>query len=249
MINAILVDDSPSNLQLLKGLLNEYCPNVSVLETCTNIKDAENAIKKYTPELVFLDVELQNELGFNLFDLFPSPGFEVVFTTAHEKYALQAIKSSCLEYLLKPIDFRELINAVDKFEKQKQLTVNKKKIEVLLENVNNIQQTVNKIAIPNANGYVFLNTSEILYCEADMNYTKVVTTKNDSFLSTKNLKEFEEMLDTEAFFRCHKSWLINLNFIKQYSRIDGTRVEMANNQWIDISVRKRDEFLKMFNRK
>ena len=82
-----------------------------------------------------------------------------------------------------------------------------------------------------------------------MNYTKVVTTKNDSFLSTKNLKEFEEMLDTEAFFRCHKSWLINLNFIKQYSRIDGTRVEMANNQWIDISVRKRDEFLKMFNRK
>lgn len=249
MTKAILVDDAPSNLQLLNGLLNEYCPTVSVVATCTSIKDAEKAIKKNEPELVFLDVELQNELGFNLFDLFPSPDFEVVFTTAHEKYALQAIKSSCLEYLLKPIDFRELIKAVEKFEKQKLLTVNKKKIEVLLENVNNSKQIVNKIAIPNANGYVFLNTSEILFCEADMNYTKVITSNRDSFLSTKNLKEFEEMLDTEVFFRCHKSWLINLNFIKQYSRIDGTRVQMTNDQWIDISVRKRDDFLKIFNRK
>lgn len=249
MTKAILVDDAPSNLKTLNGLLKEYCPDISVVATCSTIKETEKAIKKNNPELIFLDVELQNELGFDLFELFPSPNFEVIFTTAHEKYALQAIKSSCLEYLLKPVDFRELVKAVEKFEKQQQLTINKRKIEVLLENVNSIHQTVNKIAIPNANGYVFFNTAEILYCEADMNYTKVVTNKNESFLSTKNLKEFEEMLDAEVFFRCHKSWLINLNYIKQYSRVDGTRVQMANDQWIDISVRKRDEFLKMFNKK
>jgi two-component system LytT family response regulator len=248
MTKAILVDDAPSNLRTLEGLLNEYCPEIQVIETCGTIADAVKAIKTHNPDLIFLDVELQNELGFNLFDIFPSPAFEVIFTTAHEKYALQAIKSSCLEYLLKPIDYRELIKAVEKFEKQNQLTINEKKIEILLENVNNVQQTVNKIAIPNANGYVFLNTDEILYAEADMNYTKVITNKHDSYLSTKNLKEFEEMLDPNIFFRCHKSWLINLNYIKQYSRSDGTRVQMQNDQWIDISVRKKDEFLKLFRR-
>lgn len=249
MTKAILVDEAPANLTTLTRLLNEYCPEILVVATCTNIKETDKAIKIHHPDLVFLDVELQNELGFSLFDLFPSPTFEVIFTTAHEKYALQAIKSPCLEYLLKPIDYRELINAVNKYEKQKQLTINTKRIEILLENVNNVQQKVNKIAIPNANGYIFLNTDEILYCEADMNYTKVITNKNGSFLSTKNLKEFEEMLDPKVFFRCHKSWLVNLSCIKQYSRLDGNRVQMINDQWIDISVRKKDDFLKLFHKK
>ncbi len=249
MTKAILVDDASSNLTTLTSLLKTYCPTIIVVATCSTITEAVNAIKQNQPALVFLDVELQNEMGFDLFNHFDAPTFEVIFTTAHEKYALQAIKSSCLEYLLKPIDYRELVNAIEKFERQQQLTINKKKIEVLLENVNSIQQKVNKIAIPNANGYVFLNTADILYCEADMNYTKVVTNTGDSFLSTKNLKEFEETLDFNIFFRCHKSWIINLDFIKQYSRIDGSRVQMINNQWIDISVRKRDEFLKLFQKK
>ncbi len=249
MTKAILVDDASANLTTLTGLLKTYCPTITVVAMCSTITEAVNAIKQQQPALVFLDVELQNEMGFDLFNHFDAPTFEVIFTTAHEKYALQAIKSSCLEYLLKPIDYRELVNAIEKFERQQQLSINKNKIEVLLENINSIHQKANKIAIPNANGYVFLNTSDILYCEADMNYTKVLTTKQDAFLSTKNLKEFEEMLDPNVFFRCHKSWIINLNHIKQYSRLDGNRVQMLNDQWIDISVRKRDEFLKLFQKK
>ncbi len=248
MIRTILIDDDDSNLKTLKGLLNKFCENVEVLSTCKSVKEAETAIIKYNPELVFLDVEMHNELGFDLFELFPLPNFEVIFTTAHEQYALRAIKSSCIEYLLKPIDYRELINSIEKFEKIKGKPINQKKIETLIENINNKGQNFSKIAIPSSDGYTFLNTSEIQYCEADLNYTKVITVNGDLFLSTKNLKEFEELLSPLNFFRCHKSWLINLNFVKKYSRTDGNRVLMSNDKWIDISFRKKDEFLKIFTK-
>jgi two-component system LytT family response regulator len=248
MIKTILVDDDDSNLKTLIGLLKQYCKNVQILATSKTIREAEIAIIKHNPELVFLDVEMQNETGFDLFTLFPTPNFEVIFTTAHEQYALKAIKSSCLEYLLKPIDYRELVGSVEKFENSKQLTKSQNRIETLIENTQNKEKTLSKIAIPSADGYTFLNTSEIQFCEADMNYTKVVTNNGESFLSTKNLKEFEELLSPLNFFRCHKSWLINLNFVKKYSRTDGNRVQMANDKWIDISFRKKDEFLKIFTK-
>jgi two-component system LytT family response regulator len=161
---------------------------------------------------------------------------------------LQEIKSSCLQYLLKPIDYRELISAIEKYEKTKLISQNQKKIETLVENTKNSEKTLSKIAIPNADGYSFIDISEIQYCEADLNYTKVFTINGISFLSTKNLKEFEELLSPLNFFRCHKSWLINLNFVKKYSRTDGNRVQMVDEKWIDISFRKKDDFLKIFTK-
>ncbi|HEU4718316.1 MAG TPA: LytTR family DNA-binding domain-containing protein [Bacteroidia bacterium] len=248
MIKTIIIDDEKGNVGSLKELLNAYCRQVAVVATAENVADAIRLIDAHKPELIFLDVELKKELGFDIFRHYPDPFFQVIFTTAHEKYALRAIKSSALEYLLKPVDYRELVRAVEKFEKQQHVTMSQKKISVLLENLGNDSQSFSKIAIPSSDGYSFVNTGEIIYCEADMNYTNVVTNKGEKILSTRNLKEFEEMLNPQVFFRCHKSWLINLNFIKKYSRTDGTRVLMANDAWIDISVRKREEFLKLFGK-
>lgn len=243
MVTAIIIDDENGNIRYLQGLLNEYCKQVVVKGTFNGIKEAATYLDKEKIDLIFLDVELNNELGFKLFDFFPSPGFQVVFTTAHEKYALSAIKTSCLEYLLKPINYKELVAAVEKFEKQKQDVVDQEKIKTLLENLNS--GTLAKIAVPSTEGYTFITATDIVCCEASMNYTVLYTIKNEKIVSTKSLKEFEELLNPKLFFRCHKSWIINLNFIKKYLRSDA-QVTMSNDMKIDVAVRKKEEFLKLF---
>lgn len=247
MIKTIIIDDESGNIAFLKGLVKQYCPQIEVLKSFNTIKEAVDFLKSNNVELVFLDVELKNEMGFKLFELIPYPTFQVIFTTAHEKYALNAIKMSCLEYLLKPINYQELRQAIEKYEKHKQLVISQKKIEVLLENTGNSNQSFQKIAIPTKDNYIFLNTNEIVCCEANTNYTNIYNSKGERYLSTKNLKEFEELLNPKQFFRCHKSWLINLNYIKKYSKSDLT-ITLSNDMNIDLAVRKKEEFLQLFNR-
>jgi two-component system LytT family response regulator len=246
MIRAVIIDDEQSNVDTLCSLLKEYGLQVEVSGSASSIAQAVSMINKEKPQLVFLDVELGKETAFELFRSFPEPDFEVIFTTAHEKYALQAIKASALEFLLKPIDPKELTAAIRKFEKESRKETDRKKIEALLQN-SVFGKAGQKIAIPSADGYSFIDSSDIVCCEADMNYTYVYSGK-ERVLSSRTLKEFEEMLDPSKFFRCHKSWLINLDHIRKYSRTDGTRVLMANEKWVDISVRKREEFLKLFEK-
>lgn len=247
MIKAVIIDDESSCRDALQLLLKEFCPTIELLGMASSLPDGINLIKEKKPELVFLDVELKNHLGFKLFEFFPEPDFEVIFCTAYEKYALQAIKTSCIEYLLKPVDPVELMNAIAKFQKFTNREVNQKKVEVLLENTGSASQTLNKIAIPTSEGYFFINTSDILYFEGDGKYTNMFTNKGDKIVSSKNLGEFEELLNQQNFFRCHKSWLINLNYIKKYMRGDG-QVMMSNDKLVDVSTRKKEEFLKLFDR-
>lgn len=247
MINTILIDDENGNINFLKGLLKQYCPQIHVLRSCNSVSEAADFILKNSVELVFLDVELKNELGFKLFELVKNPTFQVIFTTAHEKYALSAIKTSCLEYLLKPVNYQELIASVEKYERHKQLTISQKRIEVLLENIGNTTQTFQKIAIPIKDNYVFLHTNEIICCEANANYTNLYNNKGERYLSTKNLKEFEELLNPKQFFRCHKSWLINLNYIKKYRKIE-QEIIMSNDLVVSLAVRKKDDFIALFDK-
>lgn len=248
MIQAIIVDNEPNNIETLQLLIEEHCPSVSIVGTAATVAEAQKLILHLHPDIVFLDVELDGETGFDLLDLFSSPSFQVIFQTAHEKYALQAIKSSCLEYITKPIHSSDLIQAMNKYERYHKMEASQKRFEILLENIGNGNQALSKIAIPNADGYVFLNVSDIIYCQSDNNYTILYNSKGERIVSTKSLKEFEELLNPELFFRCHKSWLINLNHIQKYSRSDGSRVMMTNGNWIDIAVRKREEFLRLFDR-
>lgn len=248
MIKVVLVDDEPGNMELMQEMLQQYCKQVHVCGSATTIKEAARLIRLHAPALVFLDVEMKNETGFNLFEQFTNPAFQVIFVTAHEKYALQAIRSSCLGYLLKPVDYKELIAAVDKFEKQHQLAFTQKQVETLLDNINGKKHQVSKIAIPTTGGLVFINTNEIICCEASGNYT-IISTAGERIISSKTLKEYEQMLTGSVFFRCHKSFLINLDLVKKFSRTDGFRVQMQNEAWIDIAVRKKDEFISIFEKR
>jgi two-component system LytT family response regulator len=246
MVKAIIVDDDKSCITTLEKLLDKFCPTVALVGYANTIKEAVELVSNKKPDLIFLDVELNGETGFDLLKQISTDSIRIIFTTAHEKYAFKAIKSSALEYLLKPVDQAELMNAVAKFEKQKKGS-DQKQVDVLLSNIGKGEKAFDKIIIPGNDSHTFLNTNEIVCCEADMNYTNVFTAKGEKIVSTKNLKEFEEALDPTVFFRCHKSWLINLHCIKKFLKTD-SRVLMQNDMLIDISVRKKDEFLNLFKK-
>ncbi len=244
-MKCIIVDDDLNCIKALQGIIDDYIPNITVLGSAQNIKDAVKLIHSNEVDVVFLDIEIQHELGFDLFKFIPQPKFEVVFTTAHEKYALKAIKSSCFDFLLKPIDIEELIQTVQRLESE---TISKntthQRAEVLLENLN---KKVEKIAIPNKDGLSILTTSEVLYLEGDAKYTTLYMVSGERFVSSKNIGEFEDLLDPEQFFRCHRSWMINLKHVVRFLKFD-YQVELSNKKLIDVSTRKKDEFLKLFSK-
>lgn len=247
MIQAIIVDDESSCRNVLSALLQSIAPQVKIIGTAQNVNEAVILIDELKPELVFLDVELGDELSFKIFEKVSYRQFYSIITSAHEKYAIRAFKASCLEYLLKPVDSTELAQAIVKFERQRQITFNQKKIELLLENIGSAGNAIQKIAIPCHDGYAFVNVADIIYCEADAKYTKIYTRNNEHILSSKNLGEFEELLDYNPFFRCHKSYIININFVKKFLRSDSL-VEMSNGTRIDVATRKKDDFLKLFEK-
>lgn len=245
-MNCVIVDDENSCVQALSGIIKQYCPQLSIVGTANNIGEAVKIINSKNPQLVFLDVEINNEMGFDLFQYFSAPDFEVVFTTAHEKYALKAIKSSCYDFLLKPIVIQELVSVVSKLEKEKS-KAGPGNVNVLLDNIKSKDHQIHKMAIPSSDGYVFINVDEIISLEADGKYTKITTNTGVNSLSTKNIGEFEEMLDQSTFFRTHKSWIINLNHVKKFMKAD-SRVVMSNDIIADVSTRKKDDFLKLFDK-
>lgn len=245
-MNCVIVDDENSCVQALSGIIKQYCPQLNIVGTANNIGEAVKIINSTNPQLVFLDVEINNEMGFDLFQYFSAPDFEVVFTTAHEKYALKAIKSSCYDFLLKPIVIQELVSVVTKLEKEKS-KAGAGNVNVLLDNIKSKDHQIHKMAIPSSDGYVFINVDEIISLEADGKYTKITTNTGVNSLSTKNIGEFEEMLDQSTFFRTHKSWIINLNHVKKFMKAD-SRVVMSNDIIADVSTRKKDDFLKLFDK-
>jgi two-component system LytT family response regulator len=230
----------------LAGIIQNYCPQLHVVGSANTIADAVALIHAKDPPLVFLDVEINHESGFDLFRYFPSPVFDVVFTTAHEKYALKAIKSSCYDFLLKPVMIPEIISLADKLEKEKQLSSGKD-IRVLLDNLRSKESGLHKIAIPSADGYAFVNTNEIVSLEAEGKYTKITTSTGFHSLSTKNIGEFEELLGGELFFRTHKSWIVNLHHVKKFLKVE-SQVLLSNNELADVSSRKKEEFLRLFDK-
>ncbi len=247
-MNCIIVDDDPNCIKALNGLIQEYLPNVKVMGTAKNLKEAVQLINSHEPDAVFLDVEIQDESGFDLFKFIPSPEFEVIFTTAHEKYALKAIKSSCFDFLLKPIDIEELMNTMSRLNSRlKSNHQIKERASVLLKNVDEQSKKVSRIAIPTSDEMVFVETDRIMYLEGDAKYTKIHTVDDKDFLSSKNIGEFEEFLDDEVFFRCHRSWIVNLNFINKFHKSD-SQIELNNGHLIDVSTRKKEAFMKLFNR-
>lgn len=244
MIRTVIVDDEERGVKNLTALLNQYCPAIELAATAGSAEEGIKIIHEHKPDLVFLDIEMPFGSGFDLLEKVKPITFEVIFTTAYDQYALKAIKFCALDYLLKPIDVEELAAAVDKVEKnQKQKDISRH-LDVLLDNMRNVNgNTARRIALPTNEGLEFVEIQQIIRCEAVGNYTEFHLRDNKRFLSTKTLKQFEELLEAYNFIRVHHSHLINLDHILKYSKGDGGYVTMTDSTTVTIAKRKKNEFL------
>lgn len=252
MIRALIVDDVVNSQNVLLQILVHHCPQVKVCGVASSVLEAQRLIIEQQPDLVLLDVEMPPNNGFELLEQFPNPTFEIIFTTAHDQYALRAIKFCALDYLLKPIDIQELKLAIEKtvkqFENRNKYPKGNQNFSHLLENIKSPNHQKNKIALPTLDGLVFIKVNTILRCEADGSYTKIYLTTKKTITATRKIKEFEQLLTEHNFFRVHRSHLINLNHIEKYYKGTGGYVVLSDGSSVDVARRKKEEFLERLSR-
>jgi len=244
-LRALIVEDEKNSRDLLKELVEMYCEDIKVVALAGSVNEGVKAIDKQKPNLVFLDIELPGADGFQLLERRQPGNFEVIFTTAYDQYAIRAFKFSAIDYLLKPIDIEELQTAVqraaEKISQDKQTSsVN---LETLLQHIRTPKK-LNRIILPSTQGFIVTNPEEILRCESDRNYTTFYFTTGKKLLVSRTIKDYEEMLSEYNFFRIHQSHLINLNYLKSYTRGRGGYVEMNDGTVLDVSARRKNDFLK-----
>lgn len=242
---AIIVDDEENGRIILRKLLNEFCPQVTVVGEAGNIDDGGRLVREKKPDLVFLDIKMPFGTGFDLLERLGKVDFDVVFTTAHDDYAIRAIRYAALDYLLKPIDIDELGEAVRRSEeKRKEASTGEQQIEHFLELLQRKDQPPEKLALPTGDGLSFVKVDRIIRCEADGAYTHVHLQGEKALMISKNLKGIEKLLQAHRFFRVHHSHLVNLSYVRKYIRGKGGQVEMEDGSIVDVSVRRKDAFLK-----
>ncbi len=243
-LTAILIDDEESNLSSLKEKLSKHCPQINILATCDNTAQCIEKIDFLKPDLIFLDIEMPIMNGFVMLQQLTFRNFELIFTTAYDHYAIKAIRFSALDYLLKPIEIEELKAAVKKAEEKRNRFLPNPQLELLLEHMKLKKDTFRRIAIPTTEGLQFISVTDIIYLEASINYTKFYMAKDQKYTVSKTLKEFEDILPDDIFLRIHNSYLINKNCVEKYIRGDGGQVVLSNGATLDVSKRKKAEFLK-----
>jgi two-component system LytT family response regulator len=243
-MRAVIIEDEKQAINALKQELRENCPEVQILGTASKVKEAIDLISKLSPELVFLDIQLKDGNGFDVLSTIGTYDFKVIFTTAYSNFAIQAIKVSAIDYLLKPIDSIELIKAV---QKAKIVNTNdlKNQIKTLIDNHNNPLNK--KIAIPTTHGISVFESNEILRIQSEGNYSSIYFTNETKLLVAKTLKDFEELLRDNGFIRIHHSHIINLMHLKSYSNKDGGYVILNNKTTLPISKRKKSDFMSAIN--
>ncbi len=244
MIKTIIVDDEFNAREFLEKLLLRYFPNkFLILAKCESVDEAIQAIEKFNPELVFLDVQMPNKNGFQLFKELKAINFEVIFTTAHSEFAIDAIRCSALDYLLKPINYIDLVSTIKKYDDKLHKASQQEKLMLLVENLDTGSSEFNKIALPVEFGFEFVKINSILYCEADSNYCKVVCLDGKKIILSKTLKFIEEILPTTIFHRIHKSYLVNLNYVSRFDKTNDLKIELSNGDTLPVSVRKKEDFI------
>lgn len=244
MIRTLIIDDEQHCIDRLVHLLEIHKDHVHLMDALQSVEEGVTAIKKFKPDLIFLDVQINDKTGFDLLKQINAYDFEVIFTTAHDKYAVQAFKFSAVDYLLKPVDEDDLQQALEKVSKKVAEKTNNDRLEVLLYNLKSTKGTTKKISIPTVNGFVFVQVTDILRCQSEINYTTIFLKDKQKITVAKTLKEFEELLTEYNFFRVHNSHLINLAYIKSYNKGKGGIVTMMDQTDIEVSTRRKDELLK-----
>mgnify|MGYP003604612726 FL=1 len=248
-MNAIIIDDEEHCINRLEHLLKDYCPEIKIVKSCQDIDSAFNKINELKPDVIFLDVQIHDATGFDLLRKFDKIDFEIIFMTAFEHYAVQAFRFSALDYLLKPIDSDDLISAVEKLKTKIQgQNSSTDNFELLLQNFNNLRQKNKKITVPTIYGFEMISTQDILYCKSDVNYTTLFLKDQKSFTVARTLKEFESVLAQYDFFRINNSYVVNLDYIRSYNKGKGGFVKLENGVEIEVSSRRKDDFLIRLNK-
>lgn len=247
MIKAIIVDDELKSREILSALVTKYCEGIKIEAEAHNVADAVRMINEHNPDLVFLDIAMPDGTGFDVLNMLDEADPEIIFTTAYNEYALQAIKADAIDYILKPINILELQTAVQRATER---ILDKRNLDAareLLKHNRFANAHPGKIAIPDSDGLRFIDVEQIIYLEAKGTYTEFFCTGEHKYLSSKPLKEYEIILPPDQFFRAHHSYIINLKFIQNYHKGNGGYVTMAEGSVIDISKRKKRRFLEIFH--
>ena len=243
MMKAIIIDDEKPARISMDLLLKEFCPEITVVAECENLPEGVKAIRKLQPDLVLLDIEMPGHSGLELLDFFDEKevNFSIIFTTAYNEYAIQAFKLSAIDYLLKPISPEELMNAVSKTTKQKNI-----QYQVLSENIQ--AEKFQKIAVPSGNSFVVNNISEIIFIKGEGSYSEIYLKDKTKLLVSRNLKNFEEILLKDSrFLRTHKSYLVNFEWVLSYHKSDGGWLQMENGNSIPVSSEKSAAIIEKLN--
>lgn len=243
-IKAILIDDELNSLQNLQQKLEGFCPDVSIIAVTQKPEEGIQLIRQSQPDVVFLDIEMPKMSGFRMLEELGEYDFDIIFTTAYNHYSIDAIRISAFDYLVKPIGIEDLQQAVERLSKSLNRQT-KEKIDILKKSLSDNRSQEDKIAISTSEGIDFVPIKNIIHIESKSNYSKIFLKDNKNIMVTKILKDFEEMLLPYNFYRVHNSHLINLNYIQKYIRSQGGHVQLQDGTLIDISRRKKEEFLKM----
>jgi two-component system, LytTR family, response regulator len=244
ILKAILVDDELNSLQNLQFKIREYCPSIRVVDQTQNPEEAIRMIQQHKPDVIFLDIEMPRMSGFKMLEQIAEVDFEVIFITAYNHYAINAIRISAFDYLVKPVAIEDLQQTVDRlgnFSVKK----TRERAKLLKQNLANPKSQEDHIAIPTNDGLEFIQIKQIIRIESSSNYSKLILQNGQQLLVTRQLKDFEELLQDYRFYRVHHSHLVNLNFIAKYIRGDGGQISMRNGDMIDVSRRKKEVFLKL----
>jgi len=239
MIKVLLVDDEPASAESIQIILERNFSHIHITGAASSAQEAIEMIKKHDPDVVFLDIEMPYANGFALLDMIPSRRFEVIFVTAYNQYAINAFKVNAVDYILKPFTEDDILSAFGKAE------VKMKEKAMLLINTldrHNSQQKTNMLALPTSDGLEFLHTDDVIRCEAAENYTWFHLSNKSKILVSRNLQEYEELLEPNNFHRIHHAHLVNLVHVKKYIKGRGGYVVMSDGSHIDVSVRKKAEF-------
>jgi two-component system, LytTR family, response regulator len=242
MIKALITDDEQSSIDLLTWLIQQYCPDITAIKQARSVQEAIPLVQSFQPDIVFLDIQMPHQSGFDLLTTIDNWNFEVIFTTAYNEFAIQAIKFSALDYLLKPVDETELKKAVDRFKVKKiYAPAGQLLFRNFIQNISQGNKEKFKLALADASEVKYVQLDEIIRLQAESNYTHVILTGGKIFVSAKTLKEYDEMLQGHHFLRVHKSHLVNPTHINSYDR-QGF-LQMTDGSRVEVSRRKKDYLL------
>ena len=244
MLKAILIDDEENSLNALQEKIIRHCPEIEIIATCTQPVKAIDAINNMKPDVIFLDIEMPGMNGFTLLQKLHFKNFELIFVTAYDHYAVKAIRYSALDYLVKPVEPEDLKFAVRRAVDKRNTVVSKQQFELLMENINPATKSFKRLAVPSYDGLHFIKIADIIYLEAHVNYTHLHLTNKQKYVVSRTIKDFEELLPADTFLRIHNSYIINKDYVEKYIRGDGGQVVLSNGAVLDVSKRKKTDFLK-----